>query len=218
MPQLVGQMAMAKFQQSLQPKEEKPGFTLGQGQIRFGPKGTEIARGTKKDETAEEWKQLPPITIGGAKIYPQKNTKSGKIIYNRFPPKPEGVKGAVTARLSKQQQMLVNKQQAGLRQINSVLKQGGIKDLDVLELMALEGPAQMEYLQQQTKPLIERLAEPHKSKLKRLYKQVENITTKIIGPMPKIPLDADTAKSLLEEVGGDKEKARKLAIERGYEY
>lgn len=48
MPQLVGQMAMAKFQQSLQPKEEKPDFTLGQGEQRFDATGKLIASGGER--------------------------------------------------------------------------------------------------------------------------------------------------------------------------
>jgi len=44
LPQIIGQMAMAKFQQSLEVPEEKPGFTLGPGEVRFGPGGVEHAR------------------------------------------------------------------------------------------------------------------------------------------------------------------------------
>ncbi len=212
LPNLVQMYAQGLMQQHFQKREPQPGFTLSPGQVRFGARGVEKAR--VEPSPVDKWEKLTPIKIGGATIYRQRNIKTGKVEYNRFA--PETAKGVEVQ--SKRQQILVRQQTAGLKQINSLLKKAGIKDLDVLELMALEGPAQMEYLQQQTKPLIERLAEPHKSQLRRYYKKVEDITIKIVGPLPSVPIDQVTAESIFQEAGGNIEEARKIAKERGYVY
>ena len=55
----------------------------------FKHNGKDYVKFNKKETNKEstKWEQLPPITIGGARVYRQKNDK-GEIKYNRFPPKP----------------------------------------------------------------------------------------------------------------------------------
>jgi len=73
MPQLIGQMAMAKFQQSLRPEAEAEDYTLGPGQTRFRGKEKlgSLPPTEKEKKDKGTWSQLTPFKIGGATVYPQ---------------------------------------------------------------------------------------------------------------------------------------------------
>ena len=51
--------------------------------------GKDYVKFNKKETNKESttWKELPPIIVGGAKVYRQQSNR-GEIKYNRFPPKP----------------------------------------------------------------------------------------------------------------------------------
>jgi len=166
MPQLIGQMAMAKFQQSLRPEAEAEDYTLGPGQTRFRGKEKlgSLPPTEKEKKDKGTWSQLTPFKIGGATVYPQQHSVTKKVEYNRFPPK--ATKGGAGAK----GQTLVGKQQAELRQINAILKKAGIKQIDIVTFAGLSAEEQRKYMETQTKPLIGRVPKEYRPKLLQHYK------------------------------------------------
>lgn len=87
LPQLVGQMAMAKYKQSLQPDEQEKDYTLGPEQIRFRGK-TEIARGKEKTDKPTftnleggifaKWLEKKPLSKREQSIIDKKFAGTGK--------------------------------------------------------------------------------------------------------------------------------------------
>ena len=121
-----------------------------------------------------------------------------------------------------EQQNLVREQKATLTQINTILQAAGIKEINLITFAGLSPEQQKEYMETQTKPLIERVPEEFRDKLKQYYEKMESITLEIIGPLPELPekkeLDEETADLILLEAGGDPIKAREIAKKRGYEF
>jgi len=102
-----------------------------------------------------------------------------------------------------------------VRKLNQIAKRFGGK-IDINAMMMMSPEARDEYLKQQSSDLLKRIPEPYKAKYLELEKQLYG-TTQAMPAKPKT-LSKEKAQEYLNKAGGDKDKARKLAKDDGYQF
>jgi hypothetical protein len=187
--------------------------------VPAGSKAVQDSKGkwyVHKPKTTGEWEQLKPVNYGGALIYPQRNTKTKEIKFNRFPPSPRAGKGAGgpggvgTPETARQINALTT-------QMTSILKKHNVGKVDFLTLTSLPAKDRRAWLEKQTKPVLARIG----SKRDRmLYRQSMERLSELVsvqaGGLPKlVPGTTDEADFYMNESGGNLEKARELALNDG---
>ena len=186
MPKILGSMAMAKYEKGLQEPPVVPGeeFYWQKKDGKLVKTETPVPR--RGGASANIQRKTRTFVGKDGKVYAQEfnfdPTTGGSAPYG----KPFQSKTVSPETKSKQNQVKVAKQQAGLRQINSILKRAGIKEIDIVTFAGLSAEEQKKYMELQTKPLIDRVPRQYRNQLRQYYKKVHDITLDILGPLPEI--------------------------------
>lgn len=100
--------------------------------------------------------------------------------------------------------------------LNEIRKKHNVGKVDIMVLIQLPADDRKEYLEKQSKGVIDRITDPEdKIKYRRLYDKLQSMVAIGAGGLPLIQGTREDAEYFYMKAKGNKEEARKLAIEAG---